>query len=94
LNRLQLLILGSPMAISHIKIILTSRPHVPVKLHLRNIIELPLIAEDLKNDITAFIESEVSKQMQFTGCLGKEVRQTLIEGAKGMLLWVSRILDC
>ena len=81
------------MAVSRIKIIITSRPHVPVKLHLPNIIELPLVAEDLKNDITAFVESEVSKQMQFAGGLGKEVRQTLIEGAKGMFLWVSLILD-
>ena len=76
------------------KIIITSRPHIPVALHLAdiNVIELPLVANKLHSDINAFVKTEVGKLPQFSGSLGEEVRQTLIDGAKGMFLWVSLIL--
>ncbi|KAF8249183.1 hypothetical protein K440DRAFT_660436 [Wilcoxina mikolae CBS 423.85] len=76
-----------------IKIIITSRPHIPVAFHLTDVIKLPLVAEDLQSDITTFVKSEVHKQPQFSGSLGEEVRKALIDGANGMFLWVSLILD-
>jgi len=54
---------------------------------------MPLVSENLQSDITSFINTEVQKQPQFTGTLGEEVRKALMDGANGMFLWVSLILD-
>ncbi|KAF8531694.1 hypothetical protein BDD12DRAFT_914648, partial [Trichophaea hybrida] len=92
LNQLQYL-LHRPATTLSIKIILTSRPHIPVTLYLTNVIKLPLAAENLHNDITAFVKTELGRLPQFSGSLGKEVRQALIAGANGMFLWVYLILE-
>ncbi|KAF8530881.1 hypothetical protein BDD12DRAFT_914734 [Trichophaea hybrida] len=93
LNKLKHLFHNPTTTIPPIKIIITSRPHIPVAFYLTDVIEMRLAAENLKNDITAFVEAEVHTQPQFTGDLGEEVRQALIDGANGMFLWVSLILD-
>ncbi|KAF8533476.1 hypothetical protein BDD12DRAFT_760778, partial [Trichophaea hybrida] len=84
LNQLQHLLCCNTTQL--MKIIITSRPHIPVTSHLINVIKLPLAAESLKNDITAFVSASVYRQPQFTGNLGEEVRQALIRGANGMFL--------
>jgi len=76
-----------------VKIIITSRPHIPVASHLTNVNTLHLVAKNLHSDIKAFVKAEVGKLPQFSGSLGEEVQQTLIEDAKGMFLWVSLILE-
>ncbi|KAF8535741.1 hypothetical protein BDD12DRAFT_891916 [Trichophaea hybrida] len=93
LKQLQLLLREATTAIRPIKIIVTSRPHIAVKSHLTEVINIPLAAETLKSDISAFVDAEVYKQPQFTGSLREEVQKTLIDGANGMFLWVSLILD-
>jgi len=93
LNQLKHLLHDSITTKRPIKIIITSRPHIPVTSYLANVIKLPLAAENLKDDITAFVSASVHTQLQFTGKLGDEVRQALIHGANGMFLWVSLILD-
>ncbi|KAF8538750.1 hypothetical protein BDD12DRAFT_884282 [Trichophaea hybrida] len=75
------------------KIIITSRPHIRVTSHLSDVTEMPLVAKSLNSDITAFVKAEVHKQPQFSGSLGEEVQKALIDGANGMFLWVSLILD-
>ncbi|KAA8893974.1 ankyrin repeat-containing domain protein [Sphaerosporella brunnea] len=74
-----------------IKIAITSRPHVPVSSHLTDLIQIPLIAEKLKDDITLFVDSRVHRL--FKGGLIDEVRQALVGGADGMFLWVSLMLE-
>jgi len=76
-----------------IKIVITSRPHLRIESQLTDIIRIPLVAENLQSDITAYVEAEVYKQPQFSGRLGNEVRQALIDGANGMFLWVSLVLE-
>jgi hypothetical protein len=92
LNLLQHLLRGTTTT-RPIKIIITSRPHIPVTSHLSDVIKLSLGAEYLHSDIKAFVETEVSKLQQFSGSLGDEVREALIDGANGMFLWVSLILE-
>jgi hypothetical protein len=60
---------------------------------LTDVIELCLFAGNLQSDINAFIETEVHKLLQFSGGLAEEVRQALIDGANGMFLWVSFVLE-
>ncbi|KAF8533302.1 hypothetical protein BDD12DRAFT_984533 [Trichophaea hybrida] len=91
LNKLKHLLRDSATTTQLMKIIVTSRPHIPVTL--TDVIELPLTAENLKNDIIAFVEASVQEQLQLSGTLGVEVQQALIQGANGMFLWVSLILD-
>ena len=93
LNQLKHLLHDSITTKRPIKIIITSRPHIPVTSYLADVIKLSLAAENLKDDITAFVSASVHTQLQFTGKLGDEVRQALIHGANGMFLWVSLILD-
>ncbi|KAF8539827.1 hypothetical protein BDD12DRAFT_909826 [Trichophaea hybrida] len=93
LNKLKHLLRDPTTTTQLMKIIITSRPHIPVTSYLTDVIELPLAAKNLENDITAFVSASVHKQPQFAGNLGDEVRQALIRGANGMFLWVSLILD-
>jgi len=91
LTQLQYFLRGS--SIGHrTKIIITSRPHIPVASYLLGITKIPLAANNLNGDITAFVEAEVQNQAQFEGSLGEEVRRALIDGANGMFLWVSLML--
>ena len=76
-----------------VKFIITSRPHIPIASHLTDVIRLPLVAENLKIDIAAFVEAKVLKELQLVGSLGEEVQKALIDGANGMFLWVSLILN-
>ncbi|KAF8544651.1 hypothetical protein BDD12DRAFT_906355 [Trichophaea hybrida] len=87
LNQLQTLF-PSPTTTRPIKIIITSRPHIPVALHLTDVIKLPLAGENLNCDIKAFVETEVRKFPEISGSLGDDVRKALLHGAKGMFLWV------
>jgi hypothetical protein len=78
---------------NRIKIIITSRPHVDVKLSLPDVVIIPLDSNNLKNDIVDFVTTEASKLTQFPVALREEIRQALISGADGMFLWVSLIID-
>ena len=89
---MQHLLRGTPTT-RHIKIIITSRPHIPVASHLPDVRNLSVVAENLHSDIKAYVKTEVCKLPQFSGKLGDEVQQALIDGANGMFLWVSLILD-
>jgi ankyrin repeat protein len=92
LNQLQHLLRRHDTVKQGIKIAITSRPHVQVESHLTDLIRIPLTAEDLRSDITSFVEARVH-ELRFTGTLVDEVRQALIDGADGMFLWVSLILE-
>lgn len=46
----------------------------------------------MKSDITTFTVAEVKKLPQFSA-MAQEIQQVLIDGASGMFLWVSLILD-
>ncbi|KAF8542316.1 hypothetical protein BDD12DRAFT_941023, partial [Trichophaea hybrida] len=87
LKQLQRLMQDATTATRPIKIIVTSRPHIAVTSHLTEVIKIPLAAETLKSDISAFVEAEVYKEPQFTGSLREEVQKTLIDGANGMFFW-------
>jgi hypothetical protein len=54
---------------------------------------MPLDNSNLKKDIEDFVTTEDSKLAQFPEGLQKEIRQALIDGADGMFLWVSLIID-
>jgi ankyrin repeat protein len=75
------------------KIIITSRPHVDVEFSLPDVVIIPLNNNNLKNDIADFVTTEASKLTQFPVPLREEIRQALINGADGMFLWVSLIVD-
>jgi ankyrin repeat protein len=78
---------------NRIKIIITSRPHVDVELNLSDVVIIPLDSHNLENDIAGFVTTEASKLAQFPVALREEIRQALINGADGMFLWVSLIID-
>jgi hypothetical protein len=75
------------------KIIITSRPHVEVASVLSDVVIIPLDNNKLKEDITDFVTTEVSKLAQFPVALREEISLALIDGAGGMFLWVSLIID-
>jgi len=74
-----------------VKVLITSRPHILVALYF-TATEISLDACSLKSDITTFAVSEVNKLPQFSA-MAQEIQQVLIDGANGMFLWVSLILD-
>ena len=78
---------------NRIKIIITSRPHLDVELILPGVVIIPLDKNNLKKDIADFVTTEASKLTQFPVALREEIRQALINGADGMFLWVSLIID-
>jgi len=92
LNRLQHLLKGHSVG-KRIKIIITSRPHIPVKSHLPSVVDILLNADNLMQDITDFVTAEIRKLPRFPATLRDEVQDVLIRGANGMFLWVSLILD-
>ena len=75
-----------------IKLLITSRPHIPVESVFQDVSIIPLAAHNLQNDIVAFVQTEVDK-LEFADTLGDEVQKFLIHRAKGMFLWVSLIVD-
>lgn len=60
--------------------------------HLPVAVEIRLDVEILHHDIKAFVVAEVEKLPQFSKMAG-EIEHALIDGAKGMFLWVSLVLD-
>jgi hypothetical protein len=78
---------------NRIKIIITSRPHIEVASELPDVVTMPLDNSNLKKDIEDFVNTEDSKLAQFPEGLQNEIRQALIDGADGMFLWVSLIID-
>lgn len=68
-----------------IKLLITSRPHIPVESVFQDISIIPLAAHNLQNDIEAFVQTEVDK-LEFVDTLGKEIQKFLINRAKGMFL--------
>jgi ankyrin repeat protein len=76
---------------NRIKIIITSRPHV--ELNLSDTVIITLDSNNLKEDITDFVTTEVSELTQYSVALQEEIRHALINGADGMFLWVSLIID-
>jgi hypothetical protein len=85
--------LGNSAVKQRFKIVLTSRPHIPVALHFPDVTEIQLTAENLKTDIDSFIESAVEQQFPGNQGLRDKIRQALIKGANGMFLWVTLILE-
>jgi len=90
LDQLQYL-LQDPSVRRKVKVLITSRPHILVASHF-TATEISLDACSLKSDITTFAVSEVNKLPQFSA-MAQEIQQVLIDGANGMFLWVSLILD-
>jgi ankyrin repeat protein len=78
---------------NRIKIIITSRPHIEVASDIPDVITIPLDNSNLKKDIADFVTTEASKLAQFPEALQEEIRLALIDGADGMFLWVSLIID-
>ncbi|KAF8538615.1 hypothetical protein BDD12DRAFT_805984 [Trichophaea hybrida] len=80
---------------THVRVIITSRPHIPIASYLPNVIQISLNASILNRDITEFVTTEVPKLpcVSADSNLAKEVQQVLINGSDGMFLWVSLILD-
>jgi hypothetical protein len=78
---------------NRIKIIITSRPHVDVELNLPDVVIIQLDSNNLKEDIADFVAAEVLKLAQYPEALREEIRGALINGAGGMFLWVSLIMD-
>jgi ankyrin repeat protein len=78
---------------NRIKIIITSRPHIEVASGIPDIVTMPLDNSNLKKDIADFVTTEASKLAQFPEALQEEIRLALIDGADGMFLWVSLIID-
>ena len=77
---------------TRLKMVITSRPHIPVASHLEDMVQIPLTAKDLANDIEIFVKAEINKLPNLPDELREEIRTTLLEGANGMFLWVSLIL--
>jgi hypothetical protein len=73
--------------------LITSRPHVEVESNLLDVITIPLDNSNLKEDIADFAITKVSKLAQFPIALQEEIQQALINGADGIFLWVSLIID-
>jgi ankyrin repeat protein len=80
---------------NRIKIIITSRPHVDVELYLPDVVIIGLDSDNsnLNNDIADFVTAEASKLARFPVTLKEEIRHALINGADGMFLWVSLVID-
>ncbi|KAF8253372.1 hypothetical protein K440DRAFT_679363 [Wilcoxina mikolae CBS 423.85] len=79
----------------HVRVNITSRPHIPIASYLPNVIQISLNASILNRDITEFVTTEVPKLpcVSADSDLAKEVQRVLINGSDGMFLWVSLILD-
>jgi hypothetical protein len=92
LDQLRLLLACSTIR-RRLKLLITSRSHIPVASHLElvNVTEMSLDADNLSHDIEAFVAHEVEK-LQFPAPFVQHIREILIEGADGMFLWVSLIL--
>jgi hypothetical protein len=78
-----------------VKILFTSRPHTPVRLHIDDVVEITLDGQYSKNDIIDYVRDGISKvdDLKLPIDLRDEIQKVLIEGANGMFLWVSLILD-
>jgi ankyrin repeat protein len=86
---------NDPFIEKRVKVIITSRPHIPVTSYLPNVTQISLDASNLNKDITAFVTTEVPKLpcVSADSDLGDEIRRVLISNSDGMFLWVSLILD-
>ena len=97
LQRLQALLRRADIANQYMKIIIAGRPHIPVtnELPVGCFTEIPLDSGDIGKDIYEYVVGNVRKlsaTRNFTS-LEQEIQDTLVEGANGMFLWVSLIVD-
>jgi ankyrin repeat protein len=78
---------------NRIKIIITSRPQIPLKDYFSAVVEISLDSNN-QNDISNYVHAGVSglKQRNFPADLREEIREALIKGSNGMFLWVYLIL--
>jgi ankyrin repeat protein len=76
-----------------IKIVITSRPHIPMDSYFPDVVEISLDTNNL-NDIADYVHaSDVElRTRNFSTELRQEIHKTLIEESSGMFLWVYLIL--
>jgi hypothetical protein len=76
-----------------IKIIITSRPQIPIKHYFSTVVEI-LLDSNNQNDISNYVNASVSEleKRNFPAELREEIRDELIKGSNGMFLWVDLIL--
>jgi hypothetical protein len=76
-----------------IKIVITSRPQIPIDSYFPDVVEISLDKNNLK-DIADYVHaSDVElKKRNFSTKLTQEIQKTLIEESSGMFLWVYLIL--
>jgi hypothetical protein len=76
-----------------IKIVITGRPHIPMDSYFRDVVEISLDTNNLK-DIADYVQASdlELKKRKFPTELRQEIQKTLIEGSNGMFLWVYLIL--
>ena len=77
------------------KIIITGRPHIPVARELRRSTEISLDSGAVSKDICKYVADkvrELSVNRHFAA-LEQEIQDALVNGANGMFLWVSLIVD-
>jgi hypothetical protein len=77
-----------------VKILFTSRPHTPIRLNITDV-EIALDRQYSEKDIIDYAKDGLSKleDLKLPIELRDEIQKVLIEGANGMFLWVSLILD-
>jgi ankyrin repeat protein len=77
-----------------IKIVITSRPQIPIKSYFPDVVEIPLDPNN-QNDIVKYVHASVLEleKRGFPKELRKKIQETLIKGSDGMFLWASLLLD-
>jgi hypothetical protein len=80
---------------NRVKILFTSRPHAPVRSHIAGVVEIALDTQYSATDITNYVKDGIARldRIKLPFELRDEIQKVLIEGANGMFLWVSLILD-
>lgn len=84
-----------PVVHKNFKMIITSRPHIPVISELKSLTEISL-RDNNTEDIQKYVRhkvDEIAKKKGLPEDLKQHARQALEGGASGMFLWVSLILD-
>jgi hypothetical protein len=78
-----------------VKIPFTSRPHAPVRSHIAGVVEIALDTQYPGADITNYVKDGIARldRIKLPFELRDETQKVLIDGANGMFLWVSLMLD-
>jgi hypothetical protein len=85
----------NPCIGNRVKILFTSRPHTPVRSHIASVVDIALDTQYLGTDITNYVKDGIARldRINLPFELRDEIQKVLIDGANGMFLWVSLILD-